>query len=131
MREVFESDFSSHVSRGTNSLISLVGVLSHACARVAGAVVARDSAVSGGLLPLQKSTSYNLDGCSQCPTGRRRTRRWGFRSGRRFPSCPRGGGRCEVFLSARSVIFTSKKSSAIFNTGNAIFTLLGKLCFAE
>ena len=33
-----------------------------------------NSGVSGGLLPVQKSTSYNLDVCREGPTGRRRVK---------------------------------------------------------
>ena len=100
--EVVESDSSPHVSRVVNSLNSSLRVDMSARARAAcamsasfaspcsrtpaaplpDAVVAhahasplhdaRNSVLSGGLLPVQKSTSYNLDACSQGPTGRRR-----------------------------------------------------------
>ena len=33
-----------------------------------------NSAASGGLLPVQKSTSYNLDGCNEGPTGTKRVK---------------------------------------------------------
>ena len=35
---------------------------------------ARNSGVTGGLLPVCKSTSYNLVGCSQSPTRRKSTK---------------------------------------------------------
>ena len=115
LRGVIESDFPSHVSRGPNSSNSLLGASSHASARAARAVVAaslscsrpsssalsvavgahavgtpmhgaRNSGVHGGLLPVQKSTSYNLDVCCEGPTGRRR----GFLAEGLRP-CLRGG----------------------------------------
>ena len=60
---------------------------------------ARNSGGTGGLLPVQRSTSYCLEnswsdtGRVQGPTGTRRVKGGGFRSGRRFASCLRGGGR--------------------------------------
>ena len=56
----------------------------------------RNSGGTGGLLPVQRSTSYCLDnslsdtGRFQGPTGRTVHQRWGFQSGRRFASCLRG-----------------------------------------
>ena len=52
-----------------------------------------NSVVSGGFLPVQKSTSHNVGTGRQGPMGTRRVKGWGFRSGRRFSSCLRGGGR--------------------------------------
>ena len=52
-----------------------------------------DSVVSGGFLPVQKSTRYNVGTGRQGPTGTRRVPKVGFRSGRRFAPCLRGGGR--------------------------------------
>ena len=61
---------------------------------------ARNSGVSGGLSPVQKSTSYNLDVCPHGPTGRRRVKGGVSGPGRRFASCLRGGGR-RKFLAGR------------------------------
>ena len=52
-----------------------------------------NSGGAGGLLLVCKSTSYNLEGCSQGPTEEEVYQRWGFRSGQRFAPCLRGGDR--------------------------------------
>ena len=128
LRQVSESDSSLHISRVTNSLNSSVGVDMSACARAACALPgaaaphpcstvarlsdvvvahahaspmhrARNSGGTGGLLPVQRSTSYCLENSwsdtvrVQGPTGTKRGQRWGFQSGRRFAPCLRGGGR--------------------------------------
>ena len=51
--------------------------------------VALNSGGTGGLLPVQRSTSYCLNVSSQGPTRRRWYQRWGFQSGRRFAPCLR------------------------------------------
>ena len=110
LREVSDSDSSVHISRVSNSLNSYVGVVMSACAsaacalpaaaaprswstvaRLSDAVVAhahaspmhraRNSGGTGGLLPVQRSTSYCLRNSwsdtdrVQGPTGTRRVKR--------------------------------------------------------
>ena len=109
LHEVSESDSSVHISRVSNSLNSSVGVVVSACARVASALpaaaaprswstvarlsdavvahahaspmlCARISGGTGGLLPVQRSTSYCLNNSwsdtvrVQGPTGTRRVK---------------------------------------------------------
>ena len=104
MHEVSESDSSLHISRVTNSLNSSLGVDMSACARDAAAAPrswstvarlsdavfahahaspmhrARNSGGTGGLLPVQRSTSYCLKNSwsdtvrVQGPTGTRRVK---------------------------------------------------------
>ena len=109
MREVSESDSSVHISRVSNSLNSSVGVVMSACAGAACALPAaaaprswstvarlsdagvahahaspmhraRNSGGTGGLLPVQRSTSYCLKNSwsdtvrVQGPTGTRRVK---------------------------------------------------------
>ena len=109
LHEVSESDSSVHISRVSNSLNSSVGVVMSACARVASALPAaaaprswstvarlsdavvahahaspmlraRKSGGTGGLLPVQRSTSYCLNNSwsdtvrVQGPTGTRRVK---------------------------------------------------------
>ena len=109
LHEVSESDSSVHISRVSNSLNSSVGVVVSACARVASALPAaaaprswstvarlsdavvahahaspmlraRKSGGTGGLVPVQKSTSYCLRNSGsdtvrgQGPTGTRRVK---------------------------------------------------------
>ena len=107
--EVFESDFPSlpNSSRAHNSFR---GSLSSACARcVARCVAAAPARVClGSSFPAVSAAVAHayasiLHGACinswsdtvrlQGPTGRKEGQRWGFRSGRRFASCLRGGGR--------------------------------------
>ena len=109
LQEVSESDSSVHISHVSNSLNSSVGVVVSACARVASALpaaaaprswstvarlsdavvahahaspmlCARTSGGTGGLLPVQRSTSYCLNNSwsdtvrVQGPTGTRRVK---------------------------------------------------------
>ena len=70
--------------------------------------VAHNSGGTGGLLPVQRSTSYCLrnswsgHGQVRGSHAEEGYQRWGFRSGRRFSSCLRGGGRGKFSAGRRS-----------------------------
>ena len=87
-------------ARFSRSFAAVVADAAKACA-----TSVHDSALNsggaGGLLPVCKSTSYNLEVCSQ-------GQRWGFRSSRRFASCLRGGGRGKFSAGWRGCRFTSQ-----------------------
>ena len=80
---------------------------------------ARNSVVSGGFLPVQKSTSYNLDKGRQGPTGRRGSK--GVVSGpaEDFAPCLRGGGSGKFSVRRRQVAgsLPRKQPGAAGSTG--------------
>ena len=74
-----------------------------------------NSVVSGGFLPVQKSTSYNLGTGRQGPTWRRGSKGGVSSPARRFAPCLRGGGRGKFsagwWWSEAGCRFTSKEAT--------------------